>query len=238
MNILAIDTATDVEIIAASRGAAVSDATRRAGMSHSITMFGAIDEALRKLGITIHDINLIGVGIGPGSFTGIRIAVTTARMLAQILRVPLAPLHSPLLYAASVAAARGDFILAAFDAKKGKVFGALYRKTDNELVLAVIVPPGDYLIGDLTARVEKQSNVFCIGSGAARYREAVAGAIPHSSFPEDFFPSGEIACRLAKHVFSSTPDLCSPVGKITPMYTRKSDAEIALESKNAAGEKN
>ncbi len=93
-----------------------------------MTLFDNIDAALAGAGISATDLQLIGVGIGPGSFTGIRIAVSTARMLAQVLSIPLAGLSSPLIYAASMEALPGEYLMTAFDAKKGRVFGALYRR--------------------------------------------------------------------------------------------------------------
>ena len=97
--------------------------------SHSVTLLDTINRCLDTLGLAPGDLNCLGVGVGPGSFTGIRIAVTTARMLAQVLGIPLVGIQTHLLYAVSVRGGRGDNIMIAFDAKKGRVFGALYRKS-------------------------------------------------------------------------------------------------------------
>ena len=94
LNILVIDTSTDIELISLSVNDTIYQFCDNAGMSHSVTMFQNLSSILSQASIGINDIDLIGTGIGPGSFTGIRIAVSAARMFAQILKVPLVGLKS------------------------------------------------------------------------------------------------------------------------------------------------
>ncbi len=146
MNILLIDTATGYELAAAS-GALDFDAGGHTGLRHSGNLFARIDAALQGAGISVNDIDLVAVGTGPGSFTGIRIAVTTARMLAQVCAVPLLGLPTTMLHAAGVPAGNGDFVLTAYDAKKNRVFGALYQRRDGlleEVVVPEITPPNSF----------------------------------------------------------------------------------------------
>lgn len=200
-----------------------ADKTRAVPTSHSITLFSTIDSALRDLDLSIAEIELIGVGIGPGSFTGIRIAVTTARMLAQLLQTPLVGIKTPLLYAASVNALIGEYILIAFDAKKGRVFGALYRKKDS-LVPEEKITPGDYTVGYLIDGIEG-GKTHLIGNGVKKYQEEFVQRLPNNTIYPDFIPSGERAGVLTREIFKQSPERCT-LNQVVPFYARKSDAEI------------
>lgn len=235
MKILVIDTAGPIEMVAASADGRVADRTARAGISHSVTLFESIDAALRELGLRMRDINLIGVGVGPGSFTGIRIAVSTARMLSQITRAPLVGAPSTLLYAASAGASPGEDALMAFDAKKGRVFGALYRIGGAESVPEELVPPGDYKPETLASRAEAGRTTVLAGDGAERYQEAFARLIPRHRLVASIVPSGEVACGIIGAIYGSAPERHGDYTRIRPFYARRSDAEIARESRTGGG---
>lgn len=236
MNILTIDTSTGLELVAVSASGDSSDLTGPAAASHSVTLFERIDAALKGAGIGIRDIGLIGVGVGPGSFTGIRIAVTTARMLAQVLAVPLAGVHSQLIFAASAPSEPGDFLLSAFDAKKGRVFGALYRREADALTPAPIIPPGDYEIGTLLAGTVPGKRLIVTGYGIEKWEGIIETAVPGCEILRGFVPSGAIACALAERAFADNPGTCRDYASVVPRYARKSDAEVVLDMKGRAGE--
>lgn len=236
MNILTIDTATGLEIVAVSTPGGSADMTGPAAASHSVTLFERIDAALKKAEVSIGGIDLIGVGVGPGSFTGIRIAVSTARMLAQVLGKPLAGIHSQLIYAASIESEPGDFLLAAFDAKKGRVFGALYRRSSNVLEPDTIVPPGDYGIGSLLAETGHGKRLIAAGYGLEKWEDTIAAAAPDCRILRGFIPSGATACALAERACHDNPSLCRHFSAVVPRYARKSDAEVAKEMKAGTGQ--
>jgi tRNA threonylcarbamoyladenosine biosynthesis protein TsaB len=229
LNILIIDTATNIEIVSLMSGGAVSDMTAPVIKSHSVTLFDNIDRACRELKISIGGINLIGVGTGPGSFTGIRIAVSTARMLAQILNVPLVGIKTHLIFAASMKPGIGDNVLVAFDAKKGRVFGALYRY-DGGILPCEIVAPGDYEIERLALSADGGKFTHLIGDGAARYIGRVSGCIADYRLYGDFLPCGNTTCLLAEEIYKGSPGAFSDYRKIIPFYGRKSDAEVNLKN--------
>src|SRR4030042_3495984 len=119
LNILVICNAAPLEIIAASKGNDFAEMSAQVNISHSVTLMDTIDRCMKKLCLTARDLDCIGVGVGPGSFTGIRIAVSTARMFAQVLGKPLVEIPTHLLFAASVPSEINDNILVAFAAKTG-----------------------------------------------------------------------------------------------------------------------
>lgn len=229
MNILTIDTATAVELVAAASGDRLSDKTKVVNDSHSITLFESIDNALSELNITIKDINLIGVGLGPGSFTGIRIAVSTARMFAQILEAPILGIKTHLLFAASVQADINENILIAFDAKKGRVFGALYRRGEDPLSPLEIIAPGDYYIESIVDKIEWGNRTLLIGDGAEKYYHILATKIPDYKLLSGFKPSAKTACAITEYLYKKEPSLNTNINNVVPFYSRKSDAEIFKE---------
>lgn len=229
MNILVIDTATRIEIVAAASNETYAGVSSESGASHAVTLMDSIDRCLAQVGVLPQDIELIGVGIGPGSFTGIRIAVATARMMAQVLERPLVGFPTPLLYAAGAGAAVGDEILVAFDAKKGRVFGALYAEDGTGLPRAVI-PPGDYDIATILQKADSAATIRCIGDGVARYRSRVFESDKKVEDMTGLIPPPEAACRLARILYDADPGACADWNRTLPLYARKSDAELSRES--------
>ncbi|MCU0822594.1 MAG: tRNA (adenosine(37)-N6)-threonylcarbamoyltransferase complex dimerization subunit type 1 TsaB [Spirochaetes bacterium] len=226
MNILTIDTSTRVEIISVKSGGQYADMSSIVNISHSATLFVSIEKAFNRLDLSVNNIDLIGVGIGPGSFTGIRIAVSTARMLAQVVNAPLVGIKTPHFFASSVEAENGENILVCFDAKKEKVFGALYKKGNN-LVPDELMEPGDYHIDDLIGNVDNGRRTYIIGDAAEKYFDTnIKYKIHEPVIMKDFIPSGIISCEVAHYLYNMYPVSVSDYTKVHPFYSRKSDAEI------------
>jgi tRNA threonylcarbamoyladenosine biosynthesis protein TsaB len=96
---------------------------------HAERIFGAIDEVLAAAGVTRAAIDAIGCDVGPGSFTGVRVAVASAKGIALALGIPAAGVTSLEAMAAAAfshAAAPGDLVVPALDAKKGELFVAAF----------------------------------------------------------------------------------------------------------------
>lgn len=227
MNILIFDTATPLEIIVLSTKSGVFTQAGKSS-AHAASLFSGIGSLLAKAGIAMADVEAIGVGTGPGSFTGLRIAVSTARMLAQISGIPLAGLMTHDIFAVSLCreAADGSFLLPAFDAKKKRVFGALYRVAEG--APHTIIPPGDYDLRLLLAQCESSAPLITTGDGAKKYQSLIrdlAGSFVHR---DSVSLDGEKILDMAVQKLKESP--CA-YGSIVPFYARKSDAEEAKEQK-------
>ncbi|MCX7677614.1 MAG: tRNA (adenosine(37)-N6)-threonylcarbamoyltransferase complex dimerization subunit type 1 TsaB [Spirochaetes bacterium] len=231
MNTLLIDTATNIEVIAVTTPTSQCDLSTHVNLSHSVTLFERIRSALKRAEISIREINLIGVGIGPGSFTGVRIAVASARMLAQVLKVPLVGIESQLIWALACDVSNDDYILVAFDAKKERVFGALYKKNRLSNTFEIIVPPGDYYLHELLAQQCIKSPLLCIGDGINRFEKTINELAPRAILHKNFIPSGIPACHYAQQLYLHHPERYQHFKNTLPYYARKSDAEIILEQK-------
>ena len=229
MNILIIDTSSRIELVALSTGSGTFSKTAAIDKSHSITLLTDIKKIFADAGLSLADIDLIAAGIGPGSFTGIRIAVSTARMLAQMGKKPLVGIPSQLLYAVSMDAAPGSNILIALDAKKSRVFGALYKKSGEDIHPQEITPPGDYPIDYLAGRVDKNHMTHTAGDGIPPYSAKHLDPAINYRHRDSMVFSIENISRLAADLHEKNRDASMDYGRIVPWYARKSDAELGLE---------
>lgn len=233
MNTLIIDTSTRLSILTLTVNEKTFSIVEDAGTTHSTTMFDSITRLFSSSGIKINEVDLIGTGIGPGSFTGVRIAVSTARMFAQLLKKPLVGINSHEIFASSPLPAGLTHRLVAFDAKKNRVYGALYSY-DRSLPVPVTMP-GDYTIDETLKDIDEGATVGLTGDGCGKYIQEIQAALIKKGctcyYDEDFTPRGEDIYRLFIEKYRRNTQIYSDYNSTVPDYGRKSDAETALEEK-------
>jgi len=192
--ILAFDTATDRATSAlVGDGEVLGERVSRAS-----TLLADVDALVRQAGAHPRDITGLALGIGPGSFTGIRIGLAAARGLALALDVPAAGVSTLDALAAGAPGA-----IAVIDAKRREVFVAGPR---------AIAP----------AELELEAGATYVGDGAVRYRELFeqAGAAVPPDADERHLPRARFHAELATEF--------GPVELVEPLYVRLPDAvEIA-----------
>jgi tRNA threonylcarbamoyladenosine biosynthesis protein TsaB len=193
MLILAFDTATDVATSAlVEEGEVLGERTSRA-----VTLLEDVDALLRQAGARTGDIQGLAVGTGPGSFTGLRVGLATARGLALALGVPVAGVST--LEALSAGAPGA---LPVIDARRGEVFVL----QGEPRVLA----PED---------LELVAGTVCVGDGAVRYRsvlEAKGAEIPPDG-DDRHAPRARFHAQLARDF--------GPAELVEPLYLRVPDAD-------------
>lgn len=220
MNILIFDTATSLESIILYTGGTVRTTVKDAGANHSAFLFDNIKALLDEAAIGISSINAIGVGIGPGSFTGIRIAVSTARMLAQVLNIPLIGIKTHDMFALSAADDDASFVLVAFDAKKNRVFGALYSVLNGKIL--EVVPAGDYTIDELLVPCPPEARLYAAGNGAQKYYEQITARIKNTILRKELRLNGE---KISDMIIEKLKkDISHDYNSVVPFYARKPDA--------------
>jgi len=111
-------------------------------ITHSETLMPAIDHALKFCGVEKRDLSSIYVCQGPGSFTGLRIGIATAKGIAFGLDIPLFT-YSSLELAALAASGLGKNILVTIDAKMKEIYLACYDSNLNELIAPQVIKPDD-----------------------------------------------------------------------------------------------
>jgi tRNA threonylcarbamoyladenosine biosynthesis protein TsaB len=201
-----------------SRGVAGGERPRHAG-----ELLAELEAVVEQVG-GWSDIDLIAVGVGPGSFTGLRIGVATARALAQALAKPVVPVGTLEALARGIGEQRGAEArarLAVLDARRGQAFATLHGPGDEELWPPLVVLPGE-----LAGRVAALSQPpLAAGSGTIRFRDELEAA------GAEVLPDAEPAHRVsARHIC-----LLAEAGRparpesIEPIYLRPPDAELWLE---------
>jgi tRNA threonylcarbamoyladenosine biosynthesis protein TsaB len=159
---------------------------------HAAQLLPLAREALRAVGATFADVRRIGVGVGPGTFTGLRIGVATARGLAQATGAELAPVST---LAALAAATGGDrAVLAVLDARRGEAFAAAYRAGEQLVAPAAMAP--DELAGLADPALAPW---LAVGDGAIRFRDRLEPAAEVPADPSALHRVSALAvCRLAR----------------------------------------
>jgi tRNA threonylcarbamoyladenosine biosynthesis protein TsaB len=189
---------------------------------HSSELLPALAALLERAGRRWEDVESIALGVGPGTFTGLRIGVATARGLAQALDIGLRPVSSLEALAAGMAgeAQPGRSLLPLIDARRDQVFAALYDAHD---ALELVWGPLALDPGDLTERVRAlPGRPLAAGDWALESAQALEAAGAEVPDPDSraHAVNGLVVCRLARMVTPVPPE------RVQPTYVRLPDAEI------------
>ena len=223
---------------------------------HSERLLWSVDSVLQGAGWGLSDLHGIAVGVGPGSFTGLRIGLTTARMLARALSIPLIPLSSLALLARGAAASlevlpRSEkaLVIACTDATKGEWFTlmGLHQKIRDCITMADGDVPGiwgrgvlesvqtpDQVLNEVGGRLKKDPGLkwLAIGQSVERYPELWAKLPKKSrlqiSLSDLHRIRGESLVRLAFEAIQQ--ELFRDPIQVRPRYLRASEAEVKLKA--------
>jgi tRNA threonylcarbamoyladenosine biosynthesis protein TsaB len=209
--LLAIDTSANLCAVCLWDGAgAVSSLTRDIGTGHAEQLMGMIDDAFGQAGRTYADLTRIGVVIGPGSFTGVRVGVSTARGLALALTIPAVGVTTlDGLAAEARESNHGQAVLSVIDARREQYYSALYDAKGARLAEPAVL--------DLDGTVARagEGRLVLTGSGSAALAEQM--------------PAAEIVGNAATASVETYARLAAamPAGveKPKPLYLRGADAK-------------
>ncbi|HSD42229.1 MAG TPA: tRNA (adenosine(37)-N6)-threonylcarbamoyltransferase complex dimerization subunit type 1 TsaB [Burkholderiales bacterium] len=220
MNILAIETATEVLSLAVGTGAEVHETTIAAGQRQAELILAQIDALLARAGLGVRDLDGVAYGAGPGSFTGLRIACGVAQGIAAARGIPVLGVSTLAALAEGCGAAR---VIACLDARMGEVYHAAFEKRNGALhevipaglhrPASVPLPPGDGWTG--------------CGQGFAAHREALAARLGArlAAVRPDAAPSAAAILRLAAPRFAAGEG--GDAATAAPVYLRE---RVALKT--------
>jgi tRNA threonylcarbamoyladenosine biosynthesis protein TsaB len=195
---------------------------------HGGRLPGALTELLVAAGRKLPDVEAYAIGLGPGSFTGLRIGLATWKGLAYANRRPIAGASSlaAMALAAAPDAGDGDVLVPLLDAKKGEVYAGFYRRAGG--VVEAVLPEAALAPAALVARVAALAadgaRPVAFGGGLAAYPEALA-SVPALATGAVTPPALAIA-RLCARDLEGAPYDGARLFALEPHYVRASEAEI------------
>jgi tRNA threonylcarbamoyladenosine biosynthesis protein TsaB len=224
--VLGLDSATADAVVALTDGddvvCEVAVVPEDGRPRHSELLLSEIERAV-ETGGGWDRVGRIAVGIGPGSYTGLRIGIATARALAQARELPLAPVSSLAALARGIAAhpgTEGRPLLPVLDARRGQVFASLHA-SDGELLWGPVVAAPD----ELAARVASGPAPLAAGDGALRFAPELEVAGVAVAPREDAVHRirGRHICALGVKANQADP------AQVQPIYLRVPDAKRWLD---------
>lgn len=135
MNILAIDTTTKKAEVSIQAYDILNTYVEENEITHSEKLMPLVDKALKSADMSVDNIDCIACTIGPGSFTGVRIAIATVKALAYSLNTPIFCMNTLELMARSVEKSNSKYVLSMLDAKNNRAYYALYTSKDFEVII-------------------------------------------------------------------------------------------------------
>lgn len=221
MQILALETSTEFGSCALWRDGVLTERICPAGRSHSETLLPLVRELLNESGIGVAALDAIAFGVGPGAFTGLRVACGAAQGLAVAADLPLVPVSS---LACMAAASGGEQVLSLLDARMGEVYYATFRRQgeayqqSSEIRLAapadIVLPTGEGWLACGNAPMvypELHSRLLAVGI------DFVPGILPQAG----------VLARLAVGLFQAGEAIDPAMA--APLYVRDKVAKTVAE---------
>lgn len=172
MLILAVDTTTPAGSVALLENRRLlGEINTAAGLSHSENLLPSVEFLLHRFKLEARDINGWAVAVGPGSFTGIRVGLSTVKSLACASDKPIAPVSALEALAWKIRTSGGRLLCPVMDAKKGEVYAALFEAKGGGL--KELIPQGAYKPDFLFSRMPSRRIISFLGAGAEVYKEKI-----------------------------------------------------------------
>lgn len=217
MRLLALDTSTEYLTLAVMDGKKVlARFHKKAAMMHSGLLVPMIDRLLKKARLKIKDIDIFCIGIGPGSFTGLRIGVVTVKGLAYSLNKPIVAVPTLDAIAQNAESFKG-IICPVLDARKNKVYACLYKSSGES-----IRKMSKYLLlsaEELMKKINIYDKVFFLGDAVnlVHLRGVHKGL-------RDWYPRAEMIGKIGLELFRKHK--FTPLEDLEPMYLYSKECDI------------
>lgn len=242
MRVIGIDTASRTASVAlVEDGSLVSERmhpccesvsngdTRSSKNNHAETILPLIESLLGSTGVSLQDVTGFALSNGPGSFTGLRIGVSTVKGLAYGSKIPVVAISTLFAHAARVTNYDG-LICALLDARKNEVYAAVFRK--NGQVINRITEDTVASVANIIAIAQdlrRGAPCLIVGDGAAVYKNFLRdlpGIRLHDATND--FTIAAIVARLAEDRFRSNE--VNDLGTLTPVYVRPVEATFKRQN--------
>ncbi|HYH04760.1 MAG TPA: tRNA (adenosine(37)-N6)-threonylcarbamoyltransferase complex dimerization subunit type 1 TsaB [Bacillota bacterium] len=228
MLILGIDTATPWGSLAlAEDDELIFEVSLKVAKGGGEYLISIMDRLFEKAGRRLADLTLIATGVGPGSYTGIRVGLATVAGLAEALAIPVFGINT-LRIVAENARYNKKGVAVALDARRGEVYGAFYQ-CETAGVKEILTPQA-IKAEQFAVNLKGYEGVILCGDGGKRYRDVFERVTGLEIAPERWDrPLAGLAIEVARQEWRGpeTAELRS----LIPEYLKKVEAEIRLEEK-------
>lgn len=228
MNILALDTSSSWGSVALSKNERIVYLSYLdIRVTHSERLMEQIDYGLKQSKMTLDDIELVALSNGPGSFTGVRIGLATAKGICMAKEIPLYPVNTLKLLAYNVYGSQTN-ILPFIDARMDEVYAALYSSDYQQIIKPCSSDPAEFL-----EAVTGKSII--IGDAVDKYEDEIKRSgkdlikgLPHQNYPLASTLIGLIRAESIKPQYHF-----DEIAALDPYYLRKSQAELKYQERQA-----
>jgi len=233
MLILAIDCSTDI------LGLALMDSGQLKGeynlslkRQHSEKLLPLLEQIFELLDIEAEDLDGVAVAVGPGSFTGLRIGITTAKILGRIFSIPVKGISTLEIMAAG---ADGNFILPLLDARRKRVYYSFFQRNEKQkdFFLKEIKKAASAKIVELPKILSEYKNkkITVIGEMTAEVQQVLKkeNFLIQAAAAENNFTRAAVLARLGHDYINSGQE--DNIYQLKPSYLKKPQAEINWQQK-------
>lgn len=228
MRLLAIETSTMLGGIAVMEDdTLIAESRMNVKATHSGRIMAGIDAALRTAGLTIDAIDVFGIASGPGSFTGLRVGLSTVKGMSYATGKRVVSVSTLEAFAWNVPFS-SHLVCPLLDARKKEVYAGVFRWSGNGFTK--VIDEQTIKIDSLLDAIGE--SVIFLGEGSLLYKDRIQALLGEKAFfaaPQDMVPSPANVAYLcmakARNNFFDDPV------KLVPRYIRKSEAEIKSSSK-------
>ena len=226
MKILAIDTSSEICSVAIlENDTVIAENSLNDGKTHSENLMTIMENILAENETKLNDIDMIACSVGPGSFTGIRIGVSSIKAIAEVLDVPVAAVTSLETLARNIEE-KDATIVSLIDAKNDQVYAGIFDENYDK--------KEEYIadsIYNVVEKIKEYENIIFVGSAAIKYMNLLNENFENVRIAEVNIQTASNVGKIGykKH---KEKDLKS-ADTIMPMYLRKSQAERMKNEKGA-----
>ena len=227
--LLALDTSTPRAAIAIATAAGrVFAASPDPSARHGRVLVSAIGKLLAEAGLEVSDLDGFAVGLGPGSYTGLRIGLTAAKSLAYVAEKPLTGLDSLEVIAHNAPLDERNVSVIA-DAQRGDVYLAEFRRADSGLALEIVCPTRIVSFHEWSVAVSSGTYVLGPAAATGRFAELIPTTVRRPENLDDDWPCPLALARYARVAWQAGRRDDSWF--LEPSYFRKSAAEDLWEAR-------
>lgn len=216
MKNLAIDTSSEVcGVSLLENDKLIDDNSLNNGKTHSENLMELIKEILERNNIGLNEIDLISCVVGPGSFTGIRIGISSVKAMAEVYNIKIASVTSLETLAQGL---KSKIKVGMIDARNDQVYCGIFDENYNLLE--------DYIADSIDVainKISKYEDIEICGNGAEKFKTLIKEKIPNVKFSNDNLQKAENAGKAGYRKYLKN-DLMT-ADTILPIYLRKSQAE-------------